>query len=154
MPFHVELSSSVHRARNFNLEHRELMETVVEPWLEGRPISLGEREWEPLSSSLKILEGPRLEPSDLSFGQGWANAERASNNVTQRELEQAPAPRSPDAFVIETELPEATVATMLAGQEAKATEWPEARERIDSRDPQIAAVILVVKRSGPEAPQS
>ena len=29
-------------------------------------------------STLRVLEGPRLEGPDLSFGQGWSNAERSS----------------------------------------------------------------------------
>ena len=52
---------------------------------------MGDREWEPRDCSLRILEGPRMETVDLSFGQGWANAERASENVTRDALEAAAA---------------------------------------------------------------
>ena len=154
MPFHVELSSGLHRARSFNLDRQELLRTVLEPWLEDCSIELGEREWAPRDSSLKILEGPRLEGPDLSFGQGWANAERSAENVTKRELASAPPPRAPDAFVVETDLPEATVAEMVGGQDARPAAWGEARGRIDGRDPRVAAVILVVKRSGADPPRS
>jgi hypothetical protein len=146
MAFHVELSSSMNRARVFNLSHEELLSRVIEPWLADRSFELGEYEWQPGESSLKILEGPHLDNPDLAFGQGWSNAERSAENVTRRELEQAPAPKTPDAFVVAAELPEATVAEMLTGQEAVPMQWSEARRRIESRDPSVAALILVVKR--------
>ena len=85
--FHVEISAGFHRARVFNLEPRGSLEKVVQPWLEDRTIEAGEREWRPRDSSLKILEGPRMEGPDLAFGQGWSNAERASENVTRELLE-------------------------------------------------------------------
>jgi hypothetical protein len=137
----------MNRARVFNLSHEELLSKVIEPWLADQPFELAEYEWLPSESSLKILEGRHLDNPDLAFGQGWSNAERSAENVTQRELEQAPPPKLPDAFTVETDLPEATVAEMLAGREARPIAWSEARGRIDGRDPQIAAVILVVKRS-------
>jgi hypothetical protein len=139
----------MNRARVFNLSHEELLNRVIEPWLADRPFELGEYEWLPNESSLTILEGPHLDNPDLAFGQGWSNAERKSENVTRRELTEAPAPKVPDAFVVATELPEAAVAEMLTGQDTAPVQWSEARRRIDGRDPQIAAVILVVKR--PEA---
>ena len=146
MPFHVELSSGINHARAFNLSREELLAKVVAPWLEDLPVELGEQDWQPAESQLKILEGPHLSTPDLSFGQGWANAERASENVTRRELAAAPAPEHPDAFVVETESPEDAVAQMLAGQGAAPIAWGEARGRIDGRDPKVAAVIVVVKR--------
>jgi hypothetical protein len=154
MAFHVELSSPKNRARVFNLSHDELLRDVVEPWLADRPFELAEYEWAPNESSLKILEGKHLDNPDLAFGQGWSNAERSAENVTKRILEQAPAPKLPDAFLLETDLPEAAVAAMLSEREARPIGWAEARERIDGRDPTVAAVILVVKRPEPESPRS
>jgi hypothetical protein len=145
VPFHVELSTGIRHARAFNLSREQLMTEVIAPWLEGLPVELGEQEWLPPESKLKILEGPRLDGPDLAFGQGWSNAERASEEVTRRELAAAPAPDLPDAFVIEAEGPDAAVGRMLEGQPAKPIPWADARERIDGRDPTVAAVILVVK---------
>jgi len=142
------------RARVFNLSRKELLSKVIEPWLADQPFELAEYEWLPSESSLKILEGRHLDNPDLAFGQGWSNAERSAENVTQRELEQAPPPKLPDAFAVEADLPEATVAEMLAGHGARPIAWLEARGRIDGRDPQVAAVILVVKRPGPESSRS
>jgi len=149
MAFHVQLSSPKDRARVFNLDREELLSRVLEPWLAGRPFELAEYEWLPSESELKILEGPHLDNPDLAIGQGWSNAERKSENVTRRVLAEAPAPKVPDAFVVAAELPEAAVAEMLAGQDAMPTAWTEAAKRIDGRDPEIAAVILVVKRPEP-----
>ena len=121
------------------------MTEVIAPWLEDLTVELGEREWVPAESKLKILEGRRLDGPDLAFGQGWSNAERSSEDVTQHELEAAPAPDLPDAFVIETDRPDAAVGKVLEGQAATPVSWVDAKERIAGRDPEIAAVILVVK---------
>jgi len=154
MAFHVELSSADNRARVFNLSHRELLSRVIEPWLAERPFELAEYEWLPSESSLKVLEGKRLDNPDLAFGQGWSNAERSAENVTERVLAEAPRPSLPDAFLVESDVPEAVVAEMLAEREAQPVAWSQARERIAGRDPAVAAVILVVKPSEPEPPRS
>ncbi|MDX6625761.1 MAG: hypothetical protein QOE56_750 [Solirubrobacterales bacterium] len=147
--FHVEIAAGFHRARVFNLNPEDLSAKVVEPWLDDRRIEMGDREWEPRKSSLRILEGPEMATTDLAFGQGWSNAERASKDVTRDLLAAAPPPRAPDAFVIETETPEALTAEVVAGNGGRAIHWGEARERLDGRDPEIAAVILVVRRDEP-----
>jgi hypothetical protein len=146
MPFHVEISSGLNHARAFNLSVEELRRTVLEPWLTGRQVELGEHEWEPGECSLTILEGRHLDSPDLSFGQGWSNAERAAKDVTRRVLEQTEMPKLPDAFVVQAELPEATVAAMLSGQQAEPVALNEVRKKLDGRDPEVAAVILVTKR--------
>ena len=144
--FHVEISTGFRHARVFNLEREEVIKKVVQPWLENRIIELGDREWEPRDCNLQILEGPRMENVDLAFGQGWANAERAGENVTRAILAAAPPPALPDAFVIETATPEAVTADVVAGHGGRAVAWHQVRQQIDGRDPEIAAVILVLKR--------
>jgi hypothetical protein len=146
MPFHVELSNGLNHARAFNLSREQLLTQVVAPWLEDLTVELGEQDWVPAESELKILDGPHLEGPDLAFGQGWANAERSSENVTAQELAAAPPPKHPDAFVIESDDPQASVVGMLDGQAATPVAWADARSRIDSRDPKVAAVILVLRR--------
>lgn len=146
MPFHVEISGGINHARAFNLNLEELRRTVLEPWLTSRPVELGESTWDPADSSLRILEGRHLDPPDLSFGQGWSNAERASEDVTRRVLATTELPSLPDAFVVEAEVPEATVAEMLAGQRAQPVPLGDVERKVDGRDPDVAAVILVLKR--------
>jgi hypothetical protein len=147
VPFHVESAGGINHARAFNLSLEELRRTVLEPWLTGRFVDLGEHEWDPRESSLRILEGPHLDTPDLSFGQGWSNAERASEDVTRRVLEKTETPKLPDAFVVEAEVPEATVAEMLSGQAALPVPLGDVEKRINGRDPEVAAVILVTKKA-------
>jgi hypothetical protein len=144
--FHVEIAAGFHHARVFNLSREDVVAKVIGPWLEDRVIEMGDREWEPGESTLTILEGPRMETTDLSFGQGWSNAERASENVTRGLLASVPPPSLPDAFVVETESPESVTADLVAGHDGRAIHWGEARQKVDGRDPEIAAVILVVRR--------
>jgi len=147
VPFHVEISGALNHARAFNLNLEELRRTVLESWLTGRPVELGEHEWDPRESSLRILEGPHLDNPDLSFGQGWSNAERSAQDVTRRVLETTEQPKLPDAFIVEAELPEATVAEMLRGQTALPVPLGDAEKKINGRDPEVAAVILVTKKA-------
>jgi hypothetical protein len=145
VPFHVEISGGINHARAFNLDLDELRRQILEPWLTDRPLELGEREWVPRESSLRILEGPHLDTPELSFGQGWPNAERSSQDVTRRVLERTEPPKLPDAFIVEAEVPEATVAEMLSGQTALPVPLGDVERKLDGRDPEVAAVILVTK---------
>jgi hypothetical protein len=150
MPFHVEVSTALRHARAFNLSPEELRQTVLEPWLSRRSVELGDRKWNPEESDLKVLEGPELSNPDLNFGQGWANAERSSADVTAGVLGAAQESRSasagPAALVIETESAVKTVADLAATYGARPVELESLSERIDGRDPEVAAVIVVLQR--------
>ena len=153
--FHVEISIGVHRARVFNLDRDDVIAKVVRPWLDERTILMGDRKWEPRNSVLTILEGPRMENADLSFGQGWANAERKSEEVTQALLAQAPPPPAgPQAYLLEADSPEALAAELAAKHGGRTVQWADAERRLDGRDPEVAAVILVVRKAGPGSPRS
>jgi hypothetical protein len=157
MAFHVEISMPMRHARVFNLNEGDLLSKVVGPWLENRVIEMGEREWLPEESSLKILDGPRMDPPDLSYGQGWSNAERKSEDVTRQVLADAPAPKFPDAFLVETDSPESVTADVVAGHGGRAITWNEAKVRLDGRDSEVAAVILVTRKPaapGKQAPRT
>jgi hypothetical protein len=56
--------------------------------------------------------------------------------------------------VVETDSPEAVTANLIGDHEGRPIHWGEARKRLDGRDPEIAAVILVVRRPGSEPPRS
>lgn len=153
--FHVEISAGVHRARVFNLDEEDVVAKVVRPWLDQRTILMGDRKWEPRNSELKILEGPRMENADLSFGQGWANAERRSEDVTRALLAQAPPPPAgPQTYLVEADSPEGLAAELAASHGGRTVQWADAERRLDGRDPEVAAVILVVRRSEPGNPRS
>ena len=154
MPFHVEVSSPHHHARVFNLEDAELRQTL-RMWIAGQTFEFGEQEWEPRESRLKILEGKALEGPDLAFGQGWSNALRSAEDVTRRmiESEEIRAPLAP-VVAIEGDSVEGAAAAIAAGAGPTPLEWSEARGRIDGRDPSVAAVIVVLRPSGPEQSRS
>ena len=150
MAFHVEVSTGLRHARVFNLSAEEVRQAVLDPWLSRRQVNLGDRKWDPEESELRVLEGPELSNPELSFGQGWANAERASEDVTARVLGAAQEARGasagPAALVIETDSAVKTVADLAATHGARPVELQELSERIDGRDPEVAAVIVVVQR--------
>jgi hypothetical protein len=151
MPFHIEVATGKLHARSFNLTEEELGRTVLDPWLAGRPILLGDRKWtRDDETSLRILEGPELSVQDLAFSQGWANAQRSSTDVTATTLEAATegrrAQRGPTALVVKVDSPLQTVAEIAAGNETETVSIDQARERVEGRDPKVAAVILVVQK--------
>lgn len=151
MPFHIEVATGRQHARSFNLTEEELGRTVLDPWLSGRPILLGDRRWSrDAETTLRVLEGPELSVQDLAFSQGWANAERASSDVTATVLEAATegrrARRGPAAIVVKADSSVQAVADLVSGQETETVSIDEVRERIDGRDPAVAAVILVVQK--------
>ena len=87
--FHVELRQFPHVAREFNLTADELQSRIVEPWLAGQVIELGERKWAPERARLTIYEGPQLRSDELGIGRGWSNATRSGTDVTARLLAQS-----------------------------------------------------------------
>ncbi len=149
MPFHVEVSSPLQHARVFNVDEDELRTTVLEPWTSGVALEVGEQKWDPRESRLTILEGPALEPPDLAFGQGWSNALRGADDVTAQKLElaEAVAPVREAGTIAASSLEDA-LQRLGSGSRPEPTGWPTAVERIDGRDPQVTAVILVVRPPG------
>jgi hypothetical protein len=153
VPFHVEVSSPLHHARVFNIDEAELQQ-ILRLWVAGQVFELGEQEWEPQESRLKILEGKVLEGPDLAFGQGWSNALRSADDVTRSMLE-AEQVRAPQAPVVAIEASSVDEALAKAAEAApQSLEWVEARKRIDGRDPSVAAVIVVLRPSEPEPNRS
>lgn len=154
MPFHVEVRSPLHHARVFNVGKDELRQ-ILGLWISGQTFELGEQEWEPGESKLTILEGRTLEGPDLSFGQGWSNALRSAKDVTQQIMASTETSLPlPSVVTIEADSLDDAVAKMAAGSAPTAIEWPDARARIDGRDPSVAAVILVVRPSEPDPPRN
>jgi hypothetical protein len=83
--FHVELRQFPHNVCRFNLSEQEL-HALVQPWAREQWIELGGRKWSPHQARLTILDGPRLAVQELSMGRGWRNAQRRSEDVTDRVL--------------------------------------------------------------------
>jgi hypothetical protein len=149
--FHVEISGGINHARAFNLSEDVVQRSIVAPWIDKRPIELGDRKWLPEESELRILEGPELGNPDLSFGNGWSNAQRSGEWVTERLLDEAVQARregtaGPAAIVIETDSAVQTLAGLVSGKQSESVDLEAVKARLDSGDPSVAAVILVVQR--------
>jgi hypothetical protein len=155
--FHVEISSGFRqRARAFNLDEAELRSTILDPWMGGRRITLGDKDWEPKDCKLIILEGPELPDTDLSMGRGWSNAERTSENVTRRLVDAASAPARPVvAILAESDSAEAEIGRMLERLEFESVPWAELRSRILGPPAQTSgpgyAAVLVLEGAEPAA---
>jgi hypothetical protein len=151
MAFHIEVSRGLNHARAFNLSEAVVQRSIVDPWINDREIELGDHKWLPKESELRILEGPELSNPELSFGNGWANAERGGEFVTKRLIDEAVQARregtaGPAAIVIETDSAVQTLAGLVSGKQTQSVDLDSVRARIDGGDPDIAAVILVVQR--------
>jgi hypothetical protein len=157
VPFHVEIRRSLRRAWAFNLTEERLRATILEPWRRGQPVELGDRDWDPKDSKVRILEGPELSPPELAHGQGWPNAERSSSDVTREAFSRSAREATSLAVLAQTEAGRRAVAGPLAKLGARVVDWLAVRARIlasatvvGSRplDGGIIAVVLVVE--GPE----
>jgi hypothetical protein len=146
MPFHVEISSSFDRARVLNVEDTALNKEILEPWVTGLPFHFQGQDWQPRESRLTILEGPALEPRSEAED-GWDEVLRSSVDMTRRMLEtaeeQAPARI---ALVVEGSSAEAALRDLGSGRPPRQIPWTAAVERVAGRDPDVSALILVVKR--------
>lgn len=131
MSFHVEISRGFRHARVFNLDEEAVRARVIEPWVRGHVIVLGDKDWEPRDCKLVILEGPELADTDLAMGRGWSNAVKTAENVTRRLIDEAVAPATPVvAVVAESPAGEQAIAVMLGRLELEAGPWTEVRGRI------------------------
>jgi hypothetical protein len=151
MAFHIEIAAGINHARAFNLSEAVVQRSIVAPWLDKRPIELGDRKWQPAESELRILEGPELSNPELSFGQAWSNAERRGEFVTKLLLDEAVAARregtaGPAAIVIETDSAVQALAGLVSGQRSESVDLEEVKARLTDGDPSVAAVILVVQK--------
>jgi hypothetical protein len=133
-------------------DEEKLRSTILEPWMRGRVIPLGDKEWEPKDCKLIILEGPELGNTDLSMGRGWANAERSSENVTRRLVDEAMVSSSGPvvAVLAEDASAEAAITGMLERLELETVPWRELRARImaaSTGGPGYAAILAVGDRA-------
>lgn len=126
-----------------------MRQAILDPWVTGLTFEFGGREWQPRESRLAILSGPTLEAPTGDGDEDWLTALRRGEDVTRRLLETAEeeAPEQ-TAMVIEADSLQAALKSLRSGREQRPLEWAAALERLNSRDPDVSAVILVVKRPG------
>lgn len=145
MPFHVELRSPLHRARLLNVDETELRKQVLDFWIAGLPFKFKGRDWAPRESRLTILDGPEIAPG--AEGGGWQQALRSAEDVTRGMLEAAEASAPARmAVVVEADSVETALRDLRSGRAPQQISWAEAAARISNQDPDVTAVILVVKR--------
>jgi hypothetical protein len=83
--YHLELRQFPHVARRFNQSEPQVL-ALAKPWVGEEWIEEAERKWNMNEATLTILEGPKLSMADLAMGRGWRNAQRRSEDVTERVL--------------------------------------------------------------------
>jgi hypothetical protein len=83
--YHYELRKFPHTFCVFNQSEQQLR-AIVAPWTTGEWVEVGERSWNIHETKLTILEGPELSMPDLAMNRGWRNAQRRSEDVTERVL--------------------------------------------------------------------
>jgi hypothetical protein len=132
VPFHLELRQFPHSARAFNLD-AAAVSALLSGWVTGRPVTWGEREWEPRKAKLIVLEGPELPPSEIGMGRGWSAAQRAGHDVTSRLLAEAGGPAAADRR-----------ADVLAMCGAAPVALEELLEHAEARGPERAALERAV----------
>jgi hypothetical protein len=156
MAFHVEIKHGMHRAREFNLSEARLRGEILESWVAERPVDLGDRKWYPRESELMVLEGRELAMNELGSGQGWANAERIAEDVTEQILstQNAVATGGSVALLAETLTAQLSVSSMLERLGMQSVEWPQARSELVEavrarRQPNPSIALLVVEQIPP-----
>jgi hypothetical protein len=160
--FHVEIRRSLRRARAFNLSDDKVRRTVIDPWRQGRPVDLGDQQWDPGESALRILEGPELSQPDLALGRGWNNAERSATDVTTRVLREAAADAFLVAVLAETQPGHETATRLLNQIGVRTADWAAVRARILAAATVVTTVprqsaqdfvaLLLVERGAPTGP--
>jgi hypothetical protein len=84
--YHLELRKFPHTVCRFNQSEQQLRSILV-PWTGEEWIEEGERKWNSNEATLTVLEGPELSMPDLAMGRGWRNAQRRSEDVTERVID-------------------------------------------------------------------
>ncbi len=143
MAFHVEIRSGHRWAREFNLDEATLREAVLEPWVQNRPVLLGDREWEPSECALRVLEGPELSPQDLAFGRGWGAAEHSGRDVARELIGGAGRRASRVAVLAESDAARGAIVNALDDLGLQSVAWSLRLLGEPGEAPPVAVVLAV-----------
>jgi hypothetical protein len=83
--YHFELRKFPHTVCRYNQSEAQVRAVLV-PWVGEQWFEEGEQKWNSNEATLTVLEGPELSMPDLAMGRGWRNAQRRSDDVTERVL--------------------------------------------------------------------
>jgi hypothetical protein len=144
--YHVELRQFPHNLCRFNFSAAQLRGTILEGWVRGQWIELGERKWNPAQARLTVLKGPHLSMDQLSMGRGWRTAQRSGDDVTEQLLaevrgtvrDEAQRPPQEDTAPPAEDLQANSLglellAALGEGRLALHDAWKQARERYPGR---------------------
>ncbi len=92
--YHYELRKFPHTVCRYNQSEAQVRAVLV-PWVAGQWFEAGEQKWNANEATLIVLEGPELSMPDLAMGRGWRNAQRRSDDVTERVLAAVSAQAQP-----------------------------------------------------------
>jgi hypothetical protein len=148
LAYHVEIRHGRRWAREFNLSEPELRESILDPWVRGGAVWLGDREWEPAECDLRVLDGPELSPPELAFGRGWGAAERSGRDVARELIGGAARKASRVAVLAETDASRALIAATLGEQGLESVAWSNALVA-GGDESRPAAVVLAVESTEP-----
>lgn len=84
--YHVELRQFPHVVRRFNQSQHQVTALAI-PWVREEWVEVDDRKWNINQAELTVLEGPQLSMPELAMGRGWRNAQRKSEDITERVLE-------------------------------------------------------------------
>jgi hypothetical protein len=162
--YHLELRQFPHVARRFNQSEQQVL-ALAQPWVGEEWVEEAERKWNINEATLTILEGPKLTMADLAMGRGWRNAQRRSEDVTERVLAAfrkddgggagasglsgggngvaaaGGAGGAPDAVLLADSLGLELLGALDDGPIAPAQVWRLAQQRLDARSPADALAL-------------
>ena len=104
--YHYELRKFPHTVCRYNQSEAQVRAVLV-PWVAEQWFEEGEQKWNSNEATLTVLEGPKLSMPDLAMGRGWRNAQRRSDDVTERVLAAVSGQAQPGAAAAGAERPAA-----------------------------------------------
>lgn len=147
--YHLELRKFPHTVCRFNQSEAQVAAILV-PWVKQEWFEEGEQKWNSNEATITVLEGPKLSMPELAMGRGWRNAQRRSDDVTERVL----AAVTQAAGVAAGGQPAAPVATSKAptgadaGGEGRAAESAAQPASGTAQDPRLLADSLALELLG------
>jgi hypothetical protein len=139
--YHLELRKFPHTVCRFNQSEQQLRAVVV-PWTNEEWIEEGERKWNSNEATITVLEGPKLSMPELAMGRGWRNAQRRSEDITERVLEAVKRERAPAPAPTPAGSQDASAdGDEMRAETATAVERPDSRLLADSFALELLALL-------------
>jgi len=112
--FHIQLHERSNKLSRLNLSERELMLAVLDRWVRGEKVEIGEILWSPDEAQITVVEGPEVPIGGMTLGRGWPTAVRQGRQVTEEVFAKARM-RMAEAEAMRASAAEAAGETQPAG---------------------------------------